>query len=119
MSAIAQLHRTGAGRALGLRAGARRRWRPVATICATGLGLGLLFPGVAGAQEQGTAGYQPPVVTVPSVLPGTPYGYSVDASTAINRSDENPTIQALRRRLGPLSASNRAALDAVVRSCRL
>jgi hypothetical protein len=48
---------------------------------------------------------------VPSVLPGTPYGYSVDAGTAINRSDENPTIQALRRRLGPLSASPSAAPD--------
>jgi hypothetical protein len=43
---------------------------------------------MAGAQDDGTAGYQPPVVTVPSVLPGTPFGFRVDASTAINKADE-------------------------------
>jgi hypothetical protein len=66
---------------------------------------------MAGAQGQGTAGFQPPVVTVPSTLPGTPFGYRVDASTAINRSDENPTIQNLRQRLGALSAVPSATPD--------
>jgi hypothetical protein len=51
------------------------------------------------------------LVTVPSVLPPTPFGYTVDASTAINHSDENPTIQRLRRRLGPLSAVPSATVD--------
>jgi hypothetical protein len=73
--------------------------------------LGLLAPSLAGAADQSTAGYQPPVVTVPSTLPPTPFGYSVDASAAINRSDENSTIQALRRRLGPLSAIPSATPD--------
>ena len=71
----------------------------------------LSSPAPAGAQGEGTAGYQPPVVTVPSVLPETPFGYTVDASTAINRSDENPTIERLRRRLGPLSAVPSATPD--------
>ena len=75
------------------------------------MALGLLVPCVAGAEDQSTAGYQPPLVTVPSVLPPTPFGYTVDASTAINRSDENPTIQRLRRRLGPLSAVPSATPD--------
>ena len=75
------------------------------------MAVALLVPSASGAADQSTAGYQPPVVTVPSVLPGTPFGYSVDASTAINRSDENPTIRALRRRLGPLSAVPSATPD--------
>jgi hypothetical protein len=50
-------------------------------------------------------------VTVPSVLPPTPATYSVDASTAINRADENSTIEDLRRRLGPLSAVPTATTD--------
>jgi len=73
--------------------------------------VGLLAAAPAGAEDQGTAGFQPPVVTVPSVLPETPFFYKVDASTAINRSDENPTIQRLRRRLGPLSAVPSATPD--------
>jgi hypothetical protein len=75
------------------------------------IALGLLAPSFAGAEDQSTAGYQPPVVTVPSALPPTPFGYSVDASTAINHSDENPTIQRLRRRLGALSAVPSATPD--------
>src|SRR5262249_51846997 len=61
-------------------------------------------PPAASADGRGTAGSQPPVVTVPAPLPATPYWYSVDASTAINKADEDPIIERLRRRLGPLSA---------------
>jgi len=111
LSGIAQLTRTGARRALGPRAGARRRLFWLGPIAAAALALGLLAPSLAGAEDQSTAGYQPPVVTVPSVLPATPFGYTVDASTAINRSDENSTIQGLRRRLGPLSAVPSATPD--------
>jgi hypothetical protein len=68
-------------------------------------------PALAGAQGQGTAGYQPPVVTVPSTLPATPAGYGVDAGAAINRADENSTIEGLRKRLGPLSAVPTATRD--------
>jgi hypothetical protein len=70
-----------------------------------------MAPPLAGAEDRSTAGYQPPVVTVPSVLPETPFFYKVDASTAINRSDEDPTIERLRRRLGPLSAVPSATPD--------
>src|SRR5262245_33080004 len=63
-------------------------------------------------QDQGTAGFQPPpVVTVPAALPGTPTGYTVDASTAINKADEDPVIQRLRRRLGPLAVTLAATTD--------
>jgi Glycosyltransferase family 87 len=68
-------------------------------------------PSLAGAQGEGTAGYQPPVVTVPSTLPVTPAGYGVDASAAINRANANSTIEELRRRLGPLSAVPTATRD--------
>jgi hypothetical protein len=111
LSGIAQLNQTGVRRALGRKAGARRRLCRFGALGVTLLALGLLAPAVAGADDQSTAGYQPPVVTVPSVLPPTPFGYTVDASTAINHSDENPTIQALRRRLGPLSAVPSATPD--------
>jgi hypothetical protein len=68
-------------------------------------------PAAAAAQGEETAGYQPPVVTVPATLPPTPATYSVDASTAINRADEDPVIENLRRRLGPLSAVPTATTD--------
>src|SRR5262245_31812541 len=72
----------------------------------------LVGPATTAAQDEGTAGYEPPpVVTVPSPLPGTPQGYTVDASTAINKADEDPTIQRLRRRLGPLSVVPTAPPD--------
>jgi hypothetical protein len=71
----------------------------------------LVSPALAGAQGEGTAGYRPPVVTVPSRLPPTPSTYTVDASTAINRADENPVIESLRRRLGGLSAVPTATTD--------
>jgi hypothetical protein len=48
---------------------------------------------------------------VPSALPPTPDGYGVDAGSAINRADENSTIEDLRRRLGPLSAAPTATPD--------
>ena len=75
------------------------------------IAVALLGPSAASADEQGTAGYQPPVVTVPAPLPATPYWYSVDASTAINKADEDPIIENLRRRLGPLSAVPSATPD--------
>jgi hypothetical protein len=111
LSGIAQLNHTGVRRALGRKAGARRRLCRFGATGAAVLALGLLAPAVAGAQDESTAGYQPPVVTVPSVLPETPFFYKVDASTAINRSDEDPTIENLRRRLGPLSAVPSATPD--------
>jgi hypothetical protein len=111
LSAIAQLNPTGVRRALGRKAGARRRLGRFGATGAILLALGLLAPAMAGAEDESTAGYQPPVVTVPSVLPPTPFFYKVDASTAINRSDENPTIENLRRRLGPLSAVPSATPD--------
>jgi hypothetical protein len=75
------------------------------------IALGLPLPAIAGAQGEGTAGYQPPVVTVPSTLPPTPVGYGIDAGAAINRADESSTIRDLRRRLGPLSAVPTATPD--------
>jgi hypothetical protein len=111
LSGIAQSNGTVDRRALGPTAGARRRLLWVTPIAAALVVFGLFAPSLADAQDQSTAGYQPPLVTVPSVLPPTPFGYSVDASTAINHSDENSTIQGLRRRLGPLSAVPSATPD--------
>jgi hypothetical protein len=81
------------------------------SVTAALVALGLLTPGVADAQGEETAGYQPPVVTVPSTLPPTPAGYRVDASTAINRANANPTIASLRRHVGALSAVPTATTD--------
>ena len=50
-------------------------------------------------------------MTVPSTLPATPYGYVVGASTAINRANESPVIEDLRRRIGPISAVPSATTD--------
>ncbi len=48
---------------------------------------------------------------MPSTLPATPYTYSVDAGTAINRANESSVIEALRRRIGPISAVPSATTD--------
>ncbi len=66
--------------------------------------MGLATGGAAQAQDQGTAGYDPPVVTVPSTLPATPPDFSVDASAAINAANESSAIEELRAELGPVSA---------------
>ena len=73
--------------------------------------ISLIAPSLAGADGERTAGYQPPVVTVPSTLPATPLRYVVGASTAINRANESPVIEDLRRRLGPISAVPSATTD--------
>jgi hypothetical protein len=58
----------------------------------------------ARAQDEGTAGFRPPVVTVPSVLPDTPPDFAVGASDAINAANEHPRIEELRRERGGASA---------------
>ncbi len=60
-------------------------------------------PSPAYAQE-GTPGYFPPVVTVPSALPSTPSDFSVTASDAINAANADPQIEELRREHGGASA---------------
>ena len=56
------------------------------------------------AQGEGTAGYQPPLVTVPAALPPTPADFSVDASRAVNTANEDPTIEKLRAERGGVEA---------------
>jgi Glycosyltransferase family 87 len=80
---------------------ARLRGAFVALIALT---LCLVSASQAWAQEEGTAGFRPPIVTVPSVLPATPPDFTVGASDAINTSNEDPRIEALRRERGELSA---------------
>jgi hypothetical protein len=58
----------------------------------------------AHGQGQGTLGYRPPIVTVPSQLPETPFDYSVSASEAINTANADPRVEDLRRKRGGLSA---------------
>ena len=95
----------------GLRRGARRSRRAllVAPVVLVALAAQLTMAPAAGAQGEGTAGYSQPVVTVPSTLPGTPVGFSVDASAAINAADRDPTIERLRARYGGLAAAPQAA----------
>ena len=77
--------------------------RALVTLVALALA-GLVTASSADAQEEGTAGFRPPIVTVPSVLPATPPDFTVGASDAINASNEDPRIEELRRERGELSA---------------
>jgi hypothetical protein len=65
---------------------------------------GLFTASPANAQEEGTAGFRPPTVSVPSTVPATPPDFTLGAREAISASNEDPRIEALRRERGELSA---------------
>jgi hypothetical protein len=85
--------------------GARLRRAPVFVLALLAvLAAALSATPAAHGQGQGTPGYRPPVVTVPSQLPETPFDYSVSASEAINTANADRRVEELRRKRGGLSA---------------
>ncbi len=60
--------------------------------------------GPAAAQDTGTAGFSSPAIEVPSTLPPTPDGFSVDAAAAIADANREPILQEAREQYGELTA---------------
>jgi hypothetical protein len=90
--------------------GARRRgWTCAPPAAALAVVAALVLAPSAAAQDEGTAGFKPPLVTVPSALPATPPDFSIDAGTAINTANEDPRIEELRREHGGVSAAPQLA----------
>jgi hypothetical protein len=73
-------------------------------LALAGVLAGLAAAPAAHAQQEGTAGFRPPLVTVPSVLPATPSDFDVGASEALNIANRDARIEALRRERGEVSA---------------
>jgi hypothetical protein len=73
-------------------------------LFALAVGVAVLFAASPASAQEGTPGYFPPRVTVPSALPPTPSDFDVTASDAINAANADPQIVELRREHGGAAA---------------